>query len=148
MVTGNVDIGGSVVVVGLPEDSCVSSEVLQTIAQHLAVRIPVQEFSNVIISVQQPGEADKGKIWARINGAGQSLGTYVFNNGKWVALSNPPKEIRRFWGDSRTPEAGWEVLSTSNSNLTTGQLDRIKVQWVMDGSNTYYVYYDAVFIGI
>jgi len=116
------NVKGTIKVTNIPQGACFNTfeELLASLGQYLTVEIPEQNFSNVVISVAQPGTADVGKIWWRLGGSGTFIGIYTFNHntGTWVQVYPAPGEV--FWltgtadyPDSDTPPPGWSFTAVA-----------------------------------
>lgn len=149
MIPTNV-LNGFVKVVGLPENECfvTFSDLLKSLEQYLAIEIPIDNLSNVVISVQQPNDADKGKLWLRRASSGQFIGFYIYSGGVWVQISPAPNQVTWFYGDSREVSKGYRLIDSTSGIFTSSQFAEFVKQYISDPTNTYYVYYAAVFIGI
>jgi hypothetical protein len=143
-------ITGSIKVIGLLEEGCSLSaqEFLLSLQELLAVEIPVQRITNVIISNQQPGDEDRNSLWVQQSNSGTVIGVRVFAAGAWVQLFPAPDQI--FWlkGDSRVPPAGYRTVTAGTGIFTVDQYNELIRNAIPDPTNTYYVYYPAVFVGV
>lgn len=143
-------IVGSVKVLNLPETACYETfaEFVKDLAKYLVVEIAAGDISNVIISTQQPGEGDTGKLWVRRTGSGQVIGLYVFVEGKWVALFPPEHGVFWMWGDSRTPDPGYKLIEQDSGIIPPADYPKFSAQYIKDPTNTYFVYFATTFIGV
>lgn len=143
-------IKGAVTMTNLPDITCFSSftELLQSLTGYLGVEIPVDDISNVVISNQQPGIADINKLWVRRANSGQMLGIYVFTNGKWIALTPAANQVFWFYGDSRTTQPGYKLIESNSGIFTAPEYALLEQQYIRDPSNTYFIYYAAIFVGV
>src|SRR5688572_3521784 len=107
---------GAVKIKGVPEEACFTdfTDLLNQLGNYLVVDIPNQSFSNIVISVAQPGQADKDKIWARIGSNGNFLGFYVYANNVWNQVFPTPNQIFWLYGDSTDVPAGYKFLEVSD----------------------------------
>lgn len=143
-------ITGSVKVVGLLEEGCSLSaqEFLLSLQELLAIEIPVQRITNVIISNQQPGDEDRNSLWVQRSNGGSVLGIRVYSAGKWVQVFPAPNQVYWLYGDSRTPPSGYSVVSAGSGQFTVAEYTELIKTAIPDPTNTYYVYYPAVFVGV
>lgn len=116
-------IKGSIVVQGVPEAACFDTfaELLGSLSQYLSVEIAASSISNVVISNQQPGALDKGKIWFRLDNSGSFLGIYVFTGTVWAQVLPAPGQI--FWinGNAATPPKGFQLIPDDTSVFSNVQ---------------------------
>lgn len=153
MVPTNV-LNGKVVITGLPDEACYTTfpELLQALVNYLGIEIPLDDISNVVIGVSQPGDADRNKLWVRRAPSGAVMGLYTFSEGKWISIfpGGDSKTVQIFWfvGDSRTPPPGYQTLAKGDGTLPSSQFDKLQLQWIEDPTNTYYMYYAAKFVGV
>lgn len=143
-------IKGAVTLVNLPDVTCFETylEMLQSLVTYLGIEIPVDDISNVVISNQQPGIADINKLWVRRANSGQMLGIYVFTNGKWIALTPAANQVFWFYGDSRSTQPGYKLIESNSGIFTSAEYALLEQQYIRDPSNTYFVYYAAIFVGV
>lgn len=141
-------IKGAIKVAGVPDSACFTTfaELLRSLGQYLTVDIPNQTFSNVVISVSQPGQADRDKIWWRLGGSGTFVGIYGYTGGQWVQVFPAPQQIFWLYGDSSAPPTGFsfDLVSTV---FTAPQYATLMGQAISDGGGGY-VYYPAIFVGL
>jgi hypothetical protein len=147
-------IKGAIKVQGVPESACFKSfpQLLNALGTYLTVEIQNQEFSNVVISNQQPGQADRGKIWWRIANSGSFVGIYFFVNGEWAQIFPVPGEI--FWigpspghADSSDPPPGFKLLEASDGLFSPADYAQIIALAVPNGGVPPFSYYPAIFTG-
>lgn len=102
-------IKGAIKVQGIPDSACFTnfSELLKALGTYLTVEIANQEFSNVVISVAQPGAADRFKLWMRISSSGSFVGFFVYQNGVWSQVVPAPFQLFILYGDSSNPPTGY-----------------------------------------
>lgn len=143
-------ITGSVKVVGLLEEGCSLSaqEFLLSLQELLAIEIPVQRITNVIISNQQPGDEDRNTLWVQRTNGGSVIGIRVYSAGKWVQVFPAPNQVYWLYGDSREPPAGYVVITAGSGQFTVAQYNDLITNAISDPTNTYFVYYPAVFVGV
>lgn len=113
-------IKGAVKVQGVPESACFTTfaQLLNALGTFLTIEIPNQAFSNVVISNQQPGQADRNKIWWRIANSGGFVGVYFFVNGEWIQVLPAPSQVYWLFGDSNNPPTGFKLLEESDGIVT------------------------------
>lgn len=143
-------IRGAIKVAGVPDSACFTTfaELLRALEQYLIVDISEQTLSNIIISNQQPGQADRDKIWARLSNAGIFLGFYIFENGMWVQILPAPNQIFWLYGDSNNPPAGYQFLDSSQTIFTAPQYAELIALAVPNGGVPPFVYYPAIYTGL
>lgn len=145
-------IRGALKVSGNPDSVCVAvnsfSELISLISQYLTVDISNQTFSNVVISPQQPGQADRDKIWWRISNAGSFVGIYAYANGVWSQIFPAPNEIFWLYGSSDDPPAGFKFVEASDGIFTGPQYAELIAKAIPTGGPAPYVYYPAIYVGL
>ena len=141
-------IKGAIKVQGVPESACFQNfaQLLNALGTYLSVEIANQAFSNVVISVAQPGQADRDKMWVRLNPAGQFIGFYFYFNNIWNQVYPVPGEI--FWliGDSANPPAGFAFFDNSDGTMTGPDYTELIAMAVPNGGTPPFVYYPARYI--
>lgn len=142
-------IKGAIKVQGVPESACFKSfpQLLNALGTYLTVEIQNQEFSNVVISNQQPGQADRGKIWWRIANSGSFVGIYFFVNGEWAQIFPAPNEIFWLYGDSADPPEGFKFLEESDGILTGADYAQLIALAVPNGGVPPFKYFPAIYTG-
>ncbi len=143
-------IKGAIKVQGVPESACFTTfvELLNSLGTYLTVEIQNQVFSNVVISNQQPGQADRGKIWWRIANSGSFVGIYFFQNGDWVQIFPAPQEIFWLYGDSSNPPAGYKFLEASDNLIPLADYNQLIALATPNGGVPPFSTYPAIFVGI
>lgn len=79
-----------------------------------SIEIP-SNITNVIVSNVQPLDSQRNAVWFRYSNAGIFIGIYVFSNGAWMQIFPPPQGVFWFYGDSNTPQPGYELIDASNA---------------------------------
>lgn len=142
-------IKGAIKVNGVPAAACFNNfaELLNSLGTYLTVEIPNQTFSNVVISVSQPGQADRDKIWWRISNSGSFVGLYFFSNGNWEQVIPAPQQIFWLYGSSDNPPAGYsfDLVQTVFSPADYAQVIAMAVP---NGGPAPYHYYPAIYVGL
>jgi hypothetical protein len=80
---------GLVKVLDVPQNFCfrgTAGDILQQIAAALAVQIP-STITNVEVGNEEPVDIQNIAIWVRQDNAGNFIGLYVVDGGKWVPAS-------------------------------------------------------------
>jgi hypothetical protein len=143
-------IKGAVKVQGVPESACFDTfaQLLNALGTYLTIEIPNQAFSNVVISNQQPGQADRNKIWWRIANSGGFVGIYFFVNGEWIQVLPAPNQIFWLTGDSANPPTGFKFLELSDGILTGTNYTELLDLAIPFGGVPPFVYYPAIYVGV
>lgn len=141
-------ITGAIKVLDLPETACFTSfpDLIRSLEQYLAVQIPPQSFSNIVISNTQPGSADRDKIWWRLSNSGSFVGIYFYSGGNWIQVFPAPNQIFWLYGDSANPPTGFSFAAVS-SLFSAPNYATLIAQAIPAGPGPY-VYYPAVYVGI
>jgi len=141
-------ITGAIKVAGVPDSACFTNfpELLRSLEQYLLVQIPNQTFSNVVISVQQPGSADVDKIWWRLSNSGSFIGIYGFANGIWNLVFPAPQQIIWVYGDSDNPPPGYSFDLVA-SVLSPAVYTSLSATFLPAGVGPY-EYFPVVFVGL
>lgn len=147
-------ITGVVVPKDIPDGMCFTNfaELIRSLGQFLGIEIPNQDFSNVVISTQQPGSADIQKLWVQIGNSGTfvALRSYVPSLGIWAAISPEiPAGVKWIaatteYPSSDNPPPGWRLLEAGDTVATYAT---IMAQADPAGLVGPYYYYPAVFAG-
>lgn len=144
-------IAGSLVSINVPEDACYDNfvELIRSLPLYLGVEIPNQDFSNLVISTQQPGAADIGKFWGQISNAGTFIGLRTYANGVWNFIFPVPAAVEWIaakpeYPDSDSPPPGWRLLEAGDTLATYAT---IMAQADPPGVVGPYLYYPAIFVG-
>lgn len=148
-------VKGAIKVQGVPASACFKNfaELLNALGTYLTVEIANQAFSNLVISNQQPGQADRDKVWWRLSNSGSFVGIYFFENGQWTQVYPAPGEI--FWlgpspghPDSSNPPTGWKLLELSDGLFSAADYNQIIALAVPNGGVPPFVMYPAIYVGI
>lgn len=148
-------IKGAIKVQGVPQSACFKNfaDLLNALGTYLTVEILNQAFSNLVISNQQPGQADRDKVWWRIANSGGFVGIYFFENGEWVQVYPIPGGI--YWigpspdhPDSSSPPEGWKLLEFTDGLFSLADYNHIIAQAAPPGSVPPFTYYPAIYVGI
>lgn len=150
-----VNIKGAVKVTGIPDGACYTnfSELLASLGQYLTVEIADQNFSNVVISVSQPGTADVDKIWWRLGGSGTFVGIYTYNPNTqtWVEIYPVPGQVTWINGtadypDSASPPPGWSFTAVALA-MSAPQYTAVITPTLYPAGPGPYTYYPVIFVG-
>lgn len=148
-------VKGAVKVTGIPDSACYTTfaDLLRSLGQYLTVEIPNQNFSNVIISVQQPGAQDTGKIWWRIGSSGGFIGIYAYaaSLGIWAQVFPAPGEITWLnattdYPDSDTPPPGYSFTAVALS-MSGAQYTAVITPSLFPVGPGPYTFYPVIFTG-
>lgn len=153
--SNEASIKGAIKVSGIPQGACFTSfaDLLNALGQFLTVEIPNQSFSNVVISTQQPGAADVGKLWVRRANNGNFVGFYLFQGGAWVQFYPVPQQLFWLYGtpgpypDSDTPPPGFKLLEASDNLLSLADYNALIATAIPAGSTPPFSVYPAIFVG-
>jgi hypothetical protein len=144
-------ITGAIKVKGVPSSACFTdfADLLKSLGDYLLVEIPNQSFSNVVISVSQPGQADRGKIWYKLSSAGTYVGQFIYAgaSGTWVQITPAPNQIFWLYGDSATPPAGYN-FDLVQTLFSIPDYTALMNQAIPAGLTAPYKYYPAIWVGI
>lgn len=142
-------IKGVIKVNGVPTEACFETfaDLLNALGTYLTVEIGNQSFSNIVISVAQPGQADRDKIWWRIANSGGFVGIYFFSNGEWVQIIPAPQQIFWLYGSSDDPPAGYS-FDLVQTVFSAPDYAQVLAMAVPNGGPAPYRYYPAIFVGI
>lgn len=146
-------ISGAIVPINIPDGACFTNfaDLIRSLGEYLGVEIPNQDFSNVVISIQQPGTADIQKLWVQIGNSGTfiALRSYVPSLGVWAQLFPVPASVTWIaatpdYPDSDSPPPGWRLLEAGDTVATYAT---IMAQAEPPGLVGPYRFYPAIFIG-
>lgn len=139
---------GAVQVLGVPDSACFDNfaELLRSLGTYLTVDIPNQNFSNVVISTAQPGQADRDKIWWRLSNSGAFVGIFFFSNSVWTQVFPPPNSIAWLYGNSDSPPAGYSFDAVAGL-FTAPEYAQLIALAVPNGGTPPFVFYPAVYVG-
>jgi hypothetical protein len=142
-------IKGAIVVNGVPEKACFDNftQLLQALGTYLAVEIPEQFFSNLVVSVAQPAQADRGKPWWRISPSGGFIGIYTYANNVWNQVLPAPNQVFWLYGDSSNPPAGFTYLDSTQTIFSAPDYAQLIAMAIPNGGPEPYVYYPAIYTG-
>lgn len=143
-------IPGTLKITNLPECQCFTSfeDFIKALPNYLGVELP-KNFTNVSVGNVQPSEADRDTVWFRMSPSGAFIGIFVYYRGTWISVFPAPNQLIRVVGDSRTPPTGYKVVAVGDAGITDPTtLTAIQTGWVRDSTNTYYIVFDTVFIGL
>lgn len=142
-------INGAVVVKNVPDGACFTTfaDLLRSLGNYLSVVIPNQDFSNLVVSVQQPGVADQNKIWWQISGSGSFVGVKVFSGGVWVQVLPAPNQIFWLYGDSDNPPPGFSFAAV-NTLFSAPHYAELIALAVPNGGVPPFVYFPVVWVGL
>lgn len=150
---------GALKPLGIPQNACYESfsQLMKDLPNWFAVEIP-ENISNVVVSVTEPGEDSRGKVWYRISGTGVFIAQYMFFNGTWKRLYQyAPGEIIWMAGDSRnignigTDLEPFELITASTpTTVPSGARTAIRAQYIASSPATtpeHFVYFAVVYVG-
>lgn len=143
-------IKGAVKVQSVPQDTCFDTfaQLLQSLGTYLTVEIPASSVSNVVISNQQPGASDKGKLWVRLSNSGSFLGLYTYSGAMWNQVpAGAPGQVYWLIGDSSTPPDGFQFIDNSDGTFTGPEYALFIINAILLGAGPDYLYYPARYIG-
>lgn len=144
---------------GVPQNACYESfaQLLKDLPNWLTVEVPAT-ISNVVVSVTEPGEDSKGKVWYRISGTGAFVAQYLFFNGSWKRLySYAPGQV--IWMSGNSSQVGvpgtdlepFELITaTGPSSVPSTARVAIRAQYVESNPVTspeQFLYYAVVYVG-
>lgn len=143
------EITGAVKLLNLPDVMCAGSvqEMLSLLAQNLAIELS-DNLTNVTVSVAEPPEGSRDDIWFRRGAGGSFVGIYVFSGGAWVQMFPAPNGIFKHYGNSNTPPAGYELITTSTPGFTAADVARLQGGWQKDPTNTFWTIYETIYTGL
>lgn len=141
-------IKGVIKVQGVPDSACFVNftELLRSLGTYLIVEIPNQTFSNIVISVAQPGQADRDKIWWRLANNGTFVGIFFYSNGVWSQVFPAPNGIFWLYGDSSAPPVGYsfDLVSTV---FSAPDYATLMAQAIPPGITGTHKYFPTIFVG-
>lgn len=148
MLTDNVVVG-DIRLEGQPDEICIEnvSDLISYLNKYAKFYIP-GGAGNLVVGNEQPSEAERQKVWFRLDNGSNFKGIYVYSVGAWRKIY-PVGDKQVFWviGDSRTPPDGYEVIDTGIGGITTSEVNRIKALYQADVDNTFYTFFAVVFKG-
>lgn len=142
-------IKGVIKVNGVPTEACFDnfSQLLNSLGTYLTVEIGNESFSNIVISVAQPGQADRDKIWWRISNAGSFVGMFFFSNGEWIQVIPAPQQIFWLYGDSDDPPPGYS-FALVEPLFTPADYAQLIALAVPNGGTPPFKYFPAIYVGV
>jgi hypothetical protein len=160
MVTSvNETVLGSLKALGIPQNACYEdfAQLLKDLPNWFTVEVPAS-VGNVVISVTEPGEDSKGKVWIRITGTGVFVAPYMFFNGSWKRIYDyaPGSVIWMAGNSSQVGAVGTDlepfelVTATAPSSVPSNARTAIVAQYVQTSPVTtpvQYIYFAVVYVG-
>lgn len=142
-------IQGAIKVKGVPDSACFTTfaDLLKSLGTYLIVDIPNQTFSNIVISNQQPGQADRDKIWWRLSNSGVFVGIFEFLNGSWIQVFPAPFQIFWLYGNSDTPPGGYKFLDGTEGIFSAPDYAQL-ISNAIPGGGPPFNYYPAIYVGM
>lgn len=134
---------------GVPEYECLTSfdDLLKLLEAHLQVEVP-DSASAVIVSVNQPAENERSKVWFRVDNSGSFVGEYVYTGGSWQKIY--PLTGQVFWvhDKSGNVDPGFQLIDENNSSFTSDEANFFKALYRKDpGGGDFYTYFAVSYIG-
>ena len=145
-----MSITGAIKVIDVPEDASLTTvrDLLQQLERYLAVEFDVDKITNVVVSSLEPEVSERDIVWFRLDNAGNFIGVFVFVQGQWLQMFPCPNEVTKVTGDSRNPPPGYALVSTELAGFTTAMVNKLQTEWELDPSETYYVIFHVVYVGL
>lgn len=140
-----ITVKGALKLLTNPDLECFTSfkEFVTQIPKLFGVEIP-GTITNVIISNIEPNDTQRDSVWFRKSNGGTFLGIYLYSDGAWRQFFPVPRQVYRIaGGDSREVPEGF-ILTDDAGYLTVAEKDHLRLDWLRDPTDTYYVIFDVV----
>lgn len=145
----NTTVRGAIKIDNLPERARFTTwlEFLEQLPDLLTVEVP-SSISGVIVSIDEPGEQDRDKVWYRRDSAGRFVGVFAFQGGGWnLFYQFAPQQVIWTWGDSNTIPDGFTLIDVGDTVIPNSIVLAIKAQFVPNPVPPGYVYFAIRFSG-
>lgn len=134
---------------GIPEYECLISldDLLKLLEKHLQVEIP-DTIGAAVVSVNQPAENERSKVWFRVDNSGSFVGEYVYTGGSWQKIY--PLTGQVFWvhGTSLEVDPGFQLIDENNNDFTPDEANFFKALYKKDTlGGDFYTYFAVSYVG-
>lgn len=145
-----MNVTGAVKVIDFPDDTCLTTvkALLMDLERYLAIELKVESITNVFVTSTEPDAADRDIIWFRIDTAGNFIGIFIYVQGQWVQMFPAPNQIIRMYGNSNDIPIGFALIDANTPGFTSAMVTAITDTWLLDSTNSYYVIFDVVYVGL
>lgn len=145
-------IKGVIKVQGVPDSACFEGDgfaaLLKALGSYLTVEIPNQTFSNIVISVAQPGQADRDKIWWRLSSSGSFVGLFWYSNNVWSQVFPAPQQIFWLYGSSANPPAGFSFDALQTAVTLPQYTALVNLATTLSAGGPPFGIYPAIYVGL
>lgn len=149
MSAANDVIRGALKLDNFMESKCFTTwqDFIAAIPSMFSVEVP-ESITNVTVGNVQPGDSDRDHLWIRKDTAGSFMGLYIYAQGSWKKIYPAPNEIFLVYGDSRTLDPGYKVVTDTNV-LTSTEIASLQKIWTVGGTTptTWWTVFHTVFTG-
>ena len=144
-------ITGAIKTINVPDDMTLTTvrDLVLQLSQLLAVEFDVSKLTNVVVSNDEPSQADKDVIWFKVDNSGNFAGVYVYVQSAWTQMFPCPQSLYKVYGDSRQLPAGYALVSNTLSGFTAAMVAKLQEEWLLiPGTTDAYSIFHVVYVGV
>lgn len=144
-------ITGTVKLIDFPDDACLTTvkDLLMDLERYLAIELPVESITNVVVSSSEPDLTDRDIIWYRVDNSGNFIGQFVYVQGEWLQMFPPPQAIFKMYGSSLEIPPGYALITAGTPGMTDAMVDKLRLSWSINPQNqNEWVLFDVVYVGL